>query len=181
MEEIMFKKKIVVVLIFFIVGLNLSAQENRFVFRPFFGGGGFTGMITGAGGYGLGGIGEFAFLFFDNNLQMAGHIIGRGDSIVTDSRNEFGAGSIIGKLSLGGFFPNNFLRGYSFIEGGVGFGGGNGTTAVNLIFGGGGGIDVFFHRLGSIFLEIGYLQHFINNDIVGGVSFTIGSRGFISR
>ena len=177
----MFKKKIVFILVFVIIGLNLSAQENGFTFRPFFGGGGFSGMVTGSGGYGLGGVGEFAFLFFENGLQIGGHIIGRGDSIITDSRNNYGAGSIIGKLSFGGFFPNNFLRSYSFIEGGVGFGGGNETTALNLIFGGGGGIDIFFHRYGSIYLEAGYLQHYINNNLVGGVSISIGTRGFISR
>jgi hypothetical protein len=181
MEEFMFKKKIILVIFFVLIGLNLSAQENGFTFRPFFGGGGFTGMVTGAGGYGLGGIGEFSFLFFDNGLQVGGHIIGRGDNIFTDSRNDFGTGSIIGKLSFGGFFPNNFLRSYSFIESGVGFGGGNETTALNIIFGGGGGIDIFLHRYGSIYLEVGYLQHFINNELVGGVSFVIGSRGYLSR
>ena len=177
----MFKKKIVFIFVFVIIGLNLSANENGFTFRPFFGGGGFSGMFTGSGGYGLGGIGEFAFLFFDNGLQMSGHIMGRGDSITTDSRNNYRAGSIIGKLSLGGFFPNNFLRSYSFIEGGIGFGGRNETTALNLIFGGGGGIDIFFHRYGSIYFEAGYLQHLINNNLVGGVSISIGTRGFISR
>jgi len=177
----MFKKKIVFILVFVIIGLNLSAQENGFTFRPFFGGGGFSGMVTGSGGYGLGGVGEFAFLFFENGLQMSGHIIGRGDSIITDSRNNYGAGSIIGKLSFGGFFSNNFLRSYSFFEGGVGFGGGNETAALNLIFGGGGGIDIFYHRYGAIYLEVGYLQHYINNDLVGGVSLSIGTRGFLSR
>ena len=63
----------------------------------------------------------------------------------------------------------------------MGIGGGIETAALNLIFGGGGGIDFFFHRYGSIYLELGYLQHFINNNLVGGVSIGVGTRGFISR
>jgi hypothetical protein len=181
MGEFMFKKTIILFLVFAFIGLNLNAQENGFTFRPFFGGGGFSGMFTGSGGYGLGGVGEFAFLLFDNGLQIGAHIIGRGDNIITESRNDFGIGSIIGKLSVGGFFPNNVFRSYSFIESGAGFGGGNGTTAFNLIFGGGGGIDFFLHRYGSIYLEVGYLQHLINNELVGGVSISIGSRGFLTR
>ena len=171
-------KKLLVLLVFTFFGINLSAQENGFTFKPFFGGGGFSGVIGGTGDYGLGGVGEFAFLFFDNGLQMGGHIIGRGDSITTESKNSYGTGSLIGKLSYGGFFPNNFLRSYAFFEGGIGFGGGNETTALNLIFGGGGGIDLFYYRTGSIYLEVGYLQHYINNELMGGVSLGIGTRGF---
>ncbi|MCL2381264.1 MAG: hypothetical protein FWC64_06685 [Treponema sp.] len=174
-------KKIVIVLIFAIAGMNISAQESGFTFRPFFGGGGFSGVITGIDGHTFGGVGEYAFLFFDNGLQMGGHIIGRGDLITTNSGDSFGAGSILGKLSLGGFSSNNLIRSYSFLEGGIGFGGGNGTTSSNLIFGGGGGIDFFFHRYGSVYFEVGYLQHFMNNELLGGVSITIGTRGFITR
>jgi len=108
---------------------------------------------------------------------MGGHIIGRGDSINTEAKNNYGAGSIIGKLSYGGYLPNDFMRGYTFFEGGVGFGGGNGTPALNLILGGG-GVDFFFHKKGSIYIEAGYLQHFINKESVGGLSIGIGTRGY---
>jgi len=171
-------KKLIILLVFAFFGLNLYAQENGWTLRPFFGGGGVSGIIGGAGDYGLGGVGEFAFLFFDKGIQMSGHIIGRGDSIKTDLNNNYGAGSIIGKISFGGFSPKNILRGYTFFEGGIGFGGGNETAALNLIFGGGGGMDIFYYGTGSIYLEAGYLQHFINNELVGGVSITIGTRGF---
>ena len=43
---------------------------------------------------------------------------------------------------------------------------------------GGGGIDLFYHRTGSIYLEVGYLQHYVNNELMGGVSLVIGSRGY---
>ena len=36
----------------------------------------------------------------------------------------------------------------------------NGFTYKPL-FGGGGGIDLFYHRKGSIYLEAGYLQHYV--------------------
>ena len=173
-----FRKKVVVLVILFVLGLNLYAQESGFTLRPFFGGGGFSGVIGGSGDYGLGGVGEFAFLFFDNGLQMGGHIIGRGDSITTDIKNNYGVGSIIGKISFGGFLPNNFMRSYTYFEGGIGFGGGNETAAINIVFGGGGGIDFFYHRTGSIYLEVGYLQHSINNELLGGVSIGIGTRGY---
>jgi len=44
---------------------------------------------------------------------------------------------------------------------------------------GGGGIDLFYHKTCSIYLEIGYLQHFLNNEIIGGVSISIGTRGYL--
>jgi len=171
-------RKLVIILIFAFFSLNLSAQDNGYTLKPYFGGGGFSGVVGGAGDYGLGGVGEFAFLFYDSGFQMSGHIIGRGDSITTDEKSNYGAGSIMGKLSFGGFLPNNFMRSYTFFEGGVGFGGGNGTPALNLILGGGGGIDFFYHKKGSIYLEAGYLQHFINNETVGGLSIGIGTRGY---
>jgi len=171
-------KKVFVLLILTFLGLNLYAQENGFTLKPFFGGGGFAGVIGGTGDYGLGGIGEFAFLFYDNGFQMGGHIIGRGDTIATELKNNYGTGSLIGKLSFGGFFSNNFLRSYAFFEGGIGIGSVNETAGLNLIFGGGGGIDLFYYRTGSIYLEVGYLQHYINNELMGGVSIGIGTRGY---
>ena len=171
-------KKMAFILFISFVGMNLNAQESGFTLRPFFGGGGGTAVFDGFGGYGIGGVGEFAFLFYDKGLQMGFSLIGRGDGITTEHGNNYGTGAIIGKLSLGGFFPNDFLRSYSFIEGGIGFGGGNGTTALNIIFGGGGGIDLFFHQKGSIYLELGYLQHYLNNRIIGGVSVSLGTRGY---
>ena len=171
-------KKAFILLIFSFFGLSLYAQESVFTLKPFFGGGGFAGVIGGRGDHGLGGIGEFAFLFYDNGFQMGGHIIGRGDTITTGLKNNYGTGSIIGKLSFGGFFPNNFLRSYAFFEGGIGIGSANETAALNIIFGGGGGIDLFYYRTGSIYLEVGYLQHYINNELMGGVSIGIGTRGY---
>ena len=171
-------RKLVVLFVLSFFGLNLNAQESGFAFKPFFGGGGFSGVIGGAGNYGLGGVGEFAFLFFEDGLQMGGHIIGRGDSIKTETKNTYGTGSIIGKLSFGGLLPNNFMRSYMFCEGGVGFGGGNETAVINFIFGGGGGLDLFFHKKGSVYLEAGYLQHYLNNELVGGISISLGTRGF---
>jgi len=173
-----FGKKLVILLVLSILSLNLNAKENGFNFKPLFSGGGVSGMVGSAGDYGFGGVGEFAFLFFENGLQMSGHIIGRGDSITTEANNSYGTGSLIGKLSFGGFLPNNIMRSYAFFEGGVGFGGGNRTSALNIIFGGGGGIDFFYYRTGSIYLEAGYLQHYINNELVGGISIGIGTRGF---
>jgi hypothetical protein len=128
----------------------------------------------------LGGYGEFAFLFYENGTQIGAHLVGRGDNIRFSPDNNYGAGSLIGKLSVGGFFPNNNFRGYSFVEGGVGFGGGgiNETFAVNVIFGGGGGIDFFFHQKGSLYIEVGYLQHYINRNLIGGALINIGTRGF---
>jgi len=49
---------------------------------------------------------------------------------------------------------------------------------MNIIFGGGGGLDLFFNRHGSVYLEIGYLQHHINNELIGGISINIGTRRF---
>jgi len=171
-------KRWIIAAVFIFVCMNLAANEQGFTFRPYYGGGGFSGVIGGTGDYGLGGVGEFAFLFYDKGLQMGLSFIGRGDGITTELGNNYGTGSILGKVSFGGFFPVNFLRSYTFVEGGVGFGGGNGTAAMNLIFGGGGGIDLFYHRTGSIYLEVGYLQHYINNELMGGVSLVIGSRGY---
>ena len=171
-------KKLVILAAIAFVGTNLNAQESGFTFRPFFGGGGWTAVFDGAGGYSLGGTGEFAFLFYDRGMQIGGHIVGRGNSITTSHGNSYGTGAVSGKISFGGLFPISFLRGYSFIEGGIGFGGGNETGGVNFIFGGGGGVDLFFHRHGSIYLEVGYFQHSLNNEIVGGAAITIGIRGY---
>ena len=172
------KKKMVFLLSIALMSMNLNAQESGFTFRPFFGGGGVTAVFDGFGGYGIGGVGEFAFSFYDKGLQMGLSFLGRGDGITTKDGNNYGTGAITGKVSLGGIFPNSIFRGYSFIEGGIGFGGGNGTTVINTIIGGGGGIDLFFYRRGSIYLELGYLQHFLNNELIGGVSITLGTRGF---
>jgi len=54
----------------------------------------------------------------------------------------------------------------------------NGFTFKPL-FGGGGGIDLFYNKSGSIYLEAGYLQHYVNTELVGGVSISIGSRGWL--
>jgi len=181
------KKRIAFLAVIAIMAVSLNAQERGFVFSPFFSGGGGTVVFDGFGGYGIGGIGEFALLFYDNNLQVGAHLTGRGDSIFTADESRYGAGSITAKISLGGFFANNVTRGYSFVEGGIGFGGGisvdgsNSYAAFNVIFGGGGGIDFFFLRNGSIYLEVGYLQHFINNELVGGISITLGARSFFGR
>jgi len=56
----------------------------------------------------------------------------------------------------------------------------NGFTYKPL-FGGGGGIDLFYHRNGSIYFEAGYLQHYVKNELVGGVSISIGTRGYINK
>jgi hypothetical protein len=172
-------KKWIIVAVFAIIGMNLSANEQGFTFKPLFGGGGGTAVFDGMGGYGIGGIGEFAILFYNRGLQVSSHIVGRGDSVTTVSEINYGSGSILGKLSLGGFFPNNNFRGYSFFEGGIGFGGGYGAATSNFLFGGGGGIDLFFHQAGSIYLELGYLQHYLDNILIGGVSISIGTRGWL--
>jgi hypothetical protein len=173
-------KKIAVFMVITFIGMHLYSQENGFIFKPLFGGGGVTFVFDGSGGYGFGGCGEFAFLFYWNKgLQISNHIIGRGDSITTRLGTHYGTGSIMEKISFGGFLSKNFLRSYTFIEGGIGFGGGNGTAAINFIFGGGGGIDLFYHNFGSIYLEAGYLQHYVNTELVGGVSISIGSRGWL--
>jgi hypothetical protein len=177
-EKMNTEKKIAAFLFIAFIGMNLFGQENNFSFKPLFGGGGATAVFDGTGGYGLGGIGEFALLFYDNGLQVSNHFVGRGDSVTAVSGNHYGAGSIMEKISFGGFLPKDFLRSYAFVEGGIGFGGGNGTTTLNLIFGGGGGIDLFYYNSGSIYLEVGYLQHYLNDEIIGGLSISIGSRGW---
>jgi hypothetical protein len=177
-----FCKKMTVLLIMAFIGFNLNAQENGWTFRPFFGGGGGTATFGGAGNYGIGGYGEAAFLFYDKGLQIGSHFIGRGDSVTVNSNNNYGTGSILAKLSFGGPLPKDFLRSYGFIEGGVGFGGGNNSGFTNnFIFGGGGGIDLFWHESASIYLEDGYLQHYVNNELVGGVTLSIGSRGYFNK
>ena len=170
--------KIAVILSFAFVGMNLNAQENGFVFRPLFAGGGGAAVFDGFGGYAIGGIGEFALLVYERDLQFGLHFGGRGNTITSSSGNRYGSGSLMSRISLGGFWPRDFLRSYSFIEGGIGFGAGNNTTAMNIIFGGGGGLDLFFNRHGSVYLEIGYLQHHINNELIGGISINIGTRRF---
>jgi hypothetical protein len=50
------------------------------------------------------------------------------------------------KISFGGFLPKDFLRSYTFVEGGVGFGDDNGAFALNILFGDGGGMDLFFNK-----------------------------------
>jgi len=172
-------KRFVLFMVIAFAGAGIYAQESGFTFRPFFGGGGGTVVFDGTGGFGVGGLGEYAFLVFDRGLQVGTHILARGDSITTPNGNNFGAASVSGRISLGGFFPGEFVRGYSFVESGIGFAGGNGTRAANFIFGGGGGFDFFVHERGSIYLEVGYLQHSLNNERVGGVAITIGSRGHI--
>jgi len=172
-------KKLFVPMIFTFVGLNLYAQGNGFTYKPFFGGGGATAMFAGNGGYGIGGYGEYAFLIYEDGLQIGSHIIGRGDRITSESGNKYGTGSIIERISFGGFLPNIISRSYGFFEGGFGIGGGNETFAINVLFGGGGGIDLFYHRKGSIYLEAGYLQYYVKNELIGGVSISIGTRGYI--
>jgi len=172
--------KIAVVLpVFTLIGINLYAQQNGFIYKPLFGGGGAAAMFAGNGGYGIGGYGEYAFLFYENGLQISSHIIGRGDTITSELGNKYSIGSLIEKISFGGFLPNNFMRSYAFVEGGIGFGGGNEAFALNILFGGGGGIDLFYHRKSSIYLEAGYLQYYIKNELVGGISISIGTRGYI--
>jgi len=177
----LFSKKIFVLAVFIFAGLNLYAQENGFMYKPLFSGGGATAMLAGNGGFAFGGYGEYAFLFYDKGLQISSHIIGRGDRIASESGNKYGAGSIIERISFDGFLPNNIKRSYAFVECGAGIGGGNGSFAFTILFGGGGGIDLFMfnHRSQSIYLEAGYLQHYIKNELVGGVSISIGTRGYI--
>jgi hypothetical protein len=174
-------KKLTAFLFITFFGTNLFGQENGFTLKPLFGGGGATAVFDGTGGYGLGGIGEFALLFYDNGLQVSNHFVGRGDSVTAVSGIIYGTGSIMEKVSFGGYLPKDFLRSFAFVEVGIGFGGGNGTTALNLLFGGGGGIDLFYYNSGSIFLEVGYLQHYLNSEIIGGVSISVGSRGWYRK
>ncbi|MDR0474966.1 MAG: hypothetical protein LBH43_14990 [Treponema sp.] len=156
-----FGKRITALVIFTFIGVNLFAEGNGFTFKPLFGGGGATAVLTRNGGYGIGGYGEYAFQFYENGLQICNHFIGRGDTITNEVGNKYGMGSIIEKISFGGLLPNNFLRTYGFVEGGIGIGGNDEIFAFNIIFGGGGGIDLFFHKNESIYLEAGYLQHSI--------------------
>jgi len=45
----------------------------------------------------------------------------------------------------------------------------------------GGEIDLFFHQKGSIYFEAGYLQHYLDNTLIGGVSISLGTRGWLLR
>jgi hypothetical protein len=179
-DKMTFCKKLTVLLVFAFIGMNLSAQENGWTFQPFFGGGGGTATFDSVGNYGIGGYGEFAFLFYDKGLQIGSHVIGRGDSVTINSNDNYGTGSLLAKLSFGGILPKDFLRSYTFIQGGVGFGGNNNSSA-NFIFGGGGGIDLFWFKSASIYFEAGYLQYYINNRLIGGVTVSIGSRGYFNK
>ncbi len=171
----MLGRKWIIMAVFAFLSIKLSAKENVFIFKPLFGGGGVTAVFDVVGGYGLGGMGEVSFLFYDKGLQISNHFVGSGDSITTDTGIHYGTGSIMEKLSIGGFFQNNKFRSYAFVEGGIGFGGGNEVFAMDVLFGGGGGIDFFFHQRGSIYLEAGYLQHYYwDNNLIGGISISIG-------
>jgi hypothetical protein len=174
-------KKLATFLIIAFFGTNLFGQENGFILKPLFGGSGATAVFDGTGKYSVGGFGEFALLFYDKGLQVSNHFVGRGDSVTAVSGIIYGTGSIMEKVSFGGYLPKDFLSSYAFVVGGIGIGGGNGNTALNLLFGGGGGIDLFYYNSGSVFLEIGYLQHFLNDEIIGGVSISVGSRGWYRK
>jgi hypothetical protein len=176
-------KKLAIFVVFAFIGINLNAQENGFTFTPHFGGGGFSTIFTfdRSGKYVAGTQGEFAFLFFENNFQISYSIIGKGSSISTGYGDNYGTGSITNKISLGGYLPKDFLRSYSFIEGGIGFGAGTGTNALSYIFGGGGGIDLFFNETGTIYTEFGYLQHYIHHELVGGIAVSLGVRRYFRR
>ena len=171
-------KKLVMTAVFCAIGMTVSANEKGFTFKPFFGGGGVTALFDFNSGYGLGGSGEFAFLFYDKGLQISNHILGTGSSINIKDGITYGTGSIMDKISFGGFLSPGFLRTYAFVEGGIGFSGGNETSARDILFGGGGGIDLFFHEKGSIYTELGYVQHYIDNTLMGGLSISIGTRGY---
>jgi hypothetical protein len=97
-------KKIVVVLIFTFIGINLFAQESGLTYKPLFSGGGATGMFNLDGAYAVGGYGEYAFTFYEDGFQISNHIIGSGGNITSKFGNKYGTGSIIEKISLGGFF-----------------------------------------------------------------------------
>jgi hypothetical protein len=66
-----FVKKLAVLAVFAFIVMNLHGQGNGYTFRPFFSGGGTTIFD------GIGGMGEFAFLFYDKSLQIGSHLVGR--------------------------------------------------------------------------------------------------------
>ena len=163
-------KRMTILLFLAFVGVGLYAQESAF--RLFFSGGGPTAAL-----HGFGGKGEVAFLFYDRGLQISGHLVGRGGSVAIDNDNH-GAGSLGAKLSFGGLWPNGRFRSYAFVEGGIGAAGGNYGSHMTGLFGGGGGLDWLFTETASLYIELGYLQHHINNRLVGGPSISIGARSF---
>ena len=164
--------------IFALAGMNLEAWEsdlspgNGFTFRPLLSGGGLTASL-----HGFGGVGEFAFLFYDSGLQIGAHIVGRGGGININNDNH-GAGSLGVKISFGGLWPNGRFRSYAFVEGGLGAAGGNYGAHVAGLFGGGGGLDWLFVPNASLYLEFGYLQHHLGGRFAGGPSISIGARSF---
>jgi len=168
--------KFVCLLIVTIFSANSYAQQSDFTFKRS-GGGGLTAVFDMAGGYGWGSYGEFAFLLRNKGgLQIINHIIGQGGSIVVNG-NTYGIGSITQKISFGGFLSPK-IRTYGFVQGGIGVGGSNETIALNLSFGGGGGMDLFVHRRISIYFEAGYLQHHLGHKLIGGMSASIGIRSW---
>jgi hypothetical protein len=174
-------RKMSVLFILAIIGMNLYAQESGFTFKPY-GGGGATATFDFHGGYVVGGLGEFAFLFYDKGLQISNHIVGRWDFMQTASENKYSSGSFSEKISLGGFFIKNIIRAYGFIEGGAGVGGAKSTgPLLKIVYGGGGGIDFLYNKYGSMFLEVGYLQNHLNNETVGGLTTAVGFRGEFKR
>ena len=165
-------KRIAVFLTLAFVGANLSAQESGFTFRPLFSGGGPTAAL-----HGFGGKGEAAFLFYDRGLQISSHVVGRGSSVAVDG-DSYGAGSVSARLSFGGFWPGRSFRSYTFAEGGIGAAGGSGGAHLASLFGGGGGFDWLFAERSSVYIELGYLQHHINNRFAGSPTVSIGARSF---
>jgi hypothetical protein len=174
----MFVKKIFLLTVAVLFCTSLSAQEgNSNDVRHFAIGGGstFSPAING------GGHGEFVFLIYHNGLDVRDHLVIRGNSITDKNDTEYGTFTLSEKISFGGISPNKLMRVYGFMEGGIGFWGNEAKalfkTPLTFIFGGGGGTDIFFAEYLSVYLEAGWLGHFLETKTIGGPIFQIGWRG----
>lgn len=162
--------------VLFCAGLPAQEGSSDDVGRFTIGGGStFSPAIDG------GGHGEFVFLIYHNGLDIRNHLVLRGNAIHDKNGAGYGTFTLSEKISLGGISPNKLMRSYGFVEGGVGFWG-NGTkalfkTPVGFVFGGGGGTDIFFAKSLSVYLEAGWLGHFVDEKIIDGPIFQIGWRG----
>jgi hypothetical protein len=181
LEASMFKKKgfVAMAMTAVLFCAPLPAQEGnsddpgRFIL-----GGGSTFCPASDGG----GHGEFAFLIYRNGWDIRNHFVIRGNSITDKNGAGYGALTLSEKISLGGISPNKLMRVYGFGEGGIGLWGSETkaliTTPLVLVFGGGGGSDIFFTKSLSLYLETGYLGHWLDSEIIGGAILQIGWRAY---
>ena len=171
--EIYMKRFIFIACLIIGIGGVVISQENEAVPRFSFGG----GLFLSSGVMDTGGSADFAFLVFHKNaLDIRNHLVFRGANYL-----ESGIMTLSEKLSFGGMVAGDW-HSYGYIEGGIGITANDrkGFFEKPFVFslGGGGGTDIFFTTITSIYFEAGGL--FVNLDAkwIGGGIFQIGWRGW---